>query len=127
MIHQEARHAAAVLAKQSFCTAATCSRNNSLLSALHRNGQKIMTTNAARWDAESTQNNGFFSTFSNLASRLANAQIKRRTLAALAELDDHALLDIGVNPGEVRRSHRSVTDWVVQSHSGTARLVFIGR
>ena len=83
-----------------------------------------MTMNTAFWGAESSQTNGFFA---RIAMPFLNARAKRRTMTALAELDDHALLDIGVNPSDVHRSHRAVTDWVVQSHSGTARLVFIGR
>jgi len=83
-----------------------------------------MTMNTATWGAGSSQTNGVIARF---ASTILNARAKRRTMTALAELDDHALLDIGVNPGDVRRAHHSVADWVVQSHSGTARLVFIGR
>ena len=86
-----------------------------------------MTTNTASWDARSSQPNGFLSTLSFLIQAAFDARARRRTEAALAELDDHALLDIGVDPSDVRRHHRTVTDWVVQSHSGTARLVFIGR
>jgi hypothetical protein len=36
------------------------------------------------------------------------------------------LEDIGFETGRVRRSRTAMANWVVQSHSGTARLVFIG-
>jgi len=87
----------------------------------------MMTTNAATWGAGSPQSNGVFSAISRVAHAISRARAKRRTAMILADLDDHALLDIGINPGEVRRSHPSARDWVVQSHSGTARLVFVGR
>ena len=45
----------------------------------------------------------------------------------LADLDDQTLDDIGADRGHVRRTRQGMTDWVVQTHSGTARLVFIGR
>jgi uncharacterized protein YjiS (DUF1127 family) len=83
-----------------------------------------MSTNTAFWGATSSQSHGFFA---RLAAPFLDARAKRRTVTALAELDDYALVDIGIDPADVRRSHRAVTDWVVQSHSGTARLVFIGR
>jgi uncharacterized protein YjiS (DUF1127 family) len=86
-----------------------------------------MTTNTAAWDAERSQSIGFLSMIQRATEALARARAKRRTLSALGELDDHVLVDIGVNPGDVRRNHQAVTDWVVQSHSGTARLVFVGR
>ncbi len=86
-----------------------------------------MTTNAATWGAGSPQSNGIFSTISRLVHAISRARAKRRTEMILADLDDHALLDIGINPGEFRRSHPSARDWVVQSQTGTARLVFVGR
>ncbi len=86
-----------------------------------------MSTNTANWGAERPQEIGFVTLLSNAVKAVAHARTQRRTQMALAELDDHALLDIGVNPGDVRRNHRAVTDWVLQSHSGTARLIFIGR
>jgi uncharacterized protein YjiS (DUF1127 family) len=86
-----------------------------------------MTTNAASWGAERPQSTGIFSTISRVVEAISRARSRRRTELILADLDDHALVDIGLNPGEVRRGTRALTDWVVQSHSGTARLIFVGR
>jgi len=52
---------------------------------------------------------------------------RRKTEMALAELDDHVLRDIGVDPRDVRRPGSAMRDWVVDGRSGPARLVFIGR
>ncbi len=86
-----------------------------------------MTTNAARWGAERPQRTGLFSTILQAAETFSRARAKRRTARALADLDDHVLIDIGLSPSEFRRNERAVTDWVLQSRSGTARLIFIGR
>ncbi len=86
-----------------------------------------MTTNTAMWGAASPRPSRLFSTLFHAVDAFARARSKRQTAKALAELDDHVLLDIGLNPAEVRRDHHTVTDWVLQSHSGTARLIFIGR
>jgi hypothetical protein len=45
----------------------------------------------------------------------------------VADLDDHILNDIGLNPQVVRRPRAEIQDWVVDARSGPARLVFIGR
>jgi uncharacterized protein YjiS (DUF1127 family) len=89
--------------------------------------EQIMTTNTATWGAASPRPSRLFSTLVHAVDALARARSKRQTAKVLADLDDHVLQDIGLNPGEVRRSTHTVTDWVLQSHSGTARLVFIGR
>jgi uncharacterized protein YjiS (DUF1127 family) len=86
-----------------------------------------MTTNTAIWGAEKSQQTGLTGTVRGFIDAFARARSKHRTMAALAELDDNALIDIGLDPRDVRRSHRAITDWVVQSHSGTARLVLVGR
>ncbi len=86
-----------------------------------------MSKNTGVWGAERPQSIGFLSLISGAMSAVSRARARRRTERMLAELDDHALVDIGLNPGEVHRNNRSVADWVLQSHSGTARLVFIGR
>lgn len=83
-----------------------------------------MTTHTATWGAERPRSNGLFSATLEALSR---ARSKRKTAAALADLEDHVLVDIGFDPSQVRRRERSTLDWVVHSHSGTARLVFIGR
>lgn len=53
--------------------------------------------------------------------------MRRRTVMLLADLDDHILRDIGLNPGEIRRPRNELRDWVVDGRAGPARLVFIGR
>ncbi len=84
-----------------------------------------MTTNTAVWGAEKTQANG--STLSGIVARLRRNWSRRRTHLLLADLDDHTLDDIGVDPSHVWRTRPGAVDWVLQTHSGTARLVFIGR
>jgi uncharacterized protein YjiS (DUF1127 family) len=86
-----------------------------------------MNTNAATWGAGRPQQNAIVAIITHIGDAISRARSRRQTTAALAELDDRALLDIGVNPRDVRRSTRAAVDWVVQSHSGTARLIFIGR
>jgi uncharacterized protein YjiS (DUF1127 family) len=84
-----------------------------------------MTTDTALWGAEKPQASGF--AFSGIVARLRRNWSRRRTHLILADLDDHTLDDIGVDPGHVRRNRRGLTDWVIQTQAGTARLVFIGR
>ena len=64
---------------------------------------------------------------SSLLATLKRNWAQRRTHITLADLDDHTLNDIGLDPSHVRRTRPGAVDWVVQTHSGTARLVFIGR
>jgi uncharacterized protein YjiS (DUF1127 family) len=51
---------------------------------------------------------------------------RRKTEMLLADLDDHILRDIGVNPSEMRRPRNEIRDWVIDGRAGPARLVFIG-
>ena len=64
---------------------------------------------------------------SGLISKLRGAWARRRTNLLLADLDDWTLDDIGVDPSHVRRTRPGTVDWVIQTRSGTERLVFIGR
>jgi uncharacterized protein YjiS (DUF1127 family) len=84
-----------------------------------------MTTNTALWGAEKPQTSGL--SFSGIVAKLRRDWSRRRTHLLLADLDDHTLDDIGLDPSHVRRTRRGLTDWVIQTQSGTARLVFIGR
>jgi uncharacterized protein YjiS (DUF1127 family) len=86
-----------------------------------------MTTKTATWGAESLQPTGINAALSGIAERLRRFRAQRRTHLILADLDDHTLDDIGLDPSHVRRTRPGAIDWVVQTHSGTARLVFIGR
>jgi uncharacterized protein YjiS (DUF1127 family) len=86
-----------------------------------------MSTNAAIWGAGEPRTIGFLTLLSRAATAVERIRAKRRTARVLGELDDHVLVDIGINPGEVLRHRQSVVDWIVQSHNGTARIVFIGR
>ena len=52
---------------------------------------------------------------------------RRKTAMLVADLDDHILQDIGIDPHNVRRPRAEMRDWVVDAKSGPARLVFIGR
>jgi len=52
---------------------------------------------------------------------------RRKTDMALADLDDHVLKDIGIDPRDVRRPRSQMRDWMVDGRSGPARIVFIGR
>ena len=52
---------------------------------------------------------------------------RRKTAMLVADLDDHILHDIGLDPQNVRRPRAEMRDWVVDAKSGPARLVFIGR
>jgi uncharacterized protein YjiS (DUF1127 family) len=97
-----------------------------ICAASQRTTQK-MSMNTASWDAGTSQRDNFLTRLATLADAVLRARARRRTQGALADLDDHILDDIGINPATVHRHHQSMTEWVIQSHSGTARLVFIGR
>lgn len=84
-----------------------------------------MTTKTATWGAETQTNRA--ATLSGVFASMKRAWSRRRTNTLLADLNDETLHDIGLDPSQVRRSHRDLTDWVVQTQSGTARIVFIGR
>ena len=84
-----------------------------------------MTTKTALWGADTLQSDSFG--FSGLFARLRQNWARRRTHTLLADLDDFTLDDIGLDPSHVRRTRPGAVDWVVQTHAGTARLVFIGR
>ncbi len=85
-----------------------------------------MTTKTATWGAESPRSTGFGGLLEMIATLRRN-WARRRTLLLLADLDDSTLDDIGLDPSHVRRTRPGAVDWVVHAHSGTARLVFIGR
>lgn len=82
-----------------------------------------MTTKAASWGAENSTD----STLSGIVSALKRSWSKRRTNLLLADLDDQTLNDIGLLPSQVRRTRQGLADWVIQTQSGTQRIVFIGR
>ena len=65
--------------------------------------------------------------YSASSTAVQQDRARRRTHLLLSDLEDHILDDIGVDPSHVRGTRPGAVDWVVQSHSGTARLVFIGR
>jgi hypothetical protein len=48
---------------------------------------------------------------------------RRKTQMMIANLDDHILRDIGLDPSNVRRPSTATRDWVIDSRKG---LVFIG-
>lgn len=84
-----------------------------------------MTTKTAIWGAEAPQQETIG--LSGLVARFRQNWARRRTNILLSDLDDVTLDDIGLDPSHVRRTRPGAVDWVVQTHSGTARLVFIGR
>ena len=84
-------------------------------------------TKAAALAARAEQFEATAIPFAGLLARLRQSWSRRRTSILLADLDDRTLEDIGFETGRVRRTYAGMSDWVVQSHSGTARLVFIGR
>lgn len=84
-----------------------------------------MTTKTATWGAESAPT--IIGTLSGLLATLQRSWSRRRTNLVLADLDDQTLYDIGIEPGQVRRSHPGLADWVIQTQTGTSRIVFIGR
>jgi uncharacterized protein YjiS (DUF1127 family) len=86
-----------------------------------------MTTKTASWGADRPQSDGIGASLTGLVTGLKQAWARRRTHLILSDLDDHTLDDIGLDPSHVRRTRPGAIDWVVQTHSGTARLVFIGR
>lgn len=70
---------------------------------------------------------GLASALFRVVARRQQDRARRRTHLLLSDLEDHVLDDIGVDPSHVRGTRPGAVDWVVQSQSGTARLVFIGR
>jgi hypothetical protein len=86
-----------------------------------------MTTKTASWGAEMLQSDSTGAGFTSFLTRLRQNWARGRTYTLLADLDDLTLDDIGLDPSHVRRTRPGAVDWVVQTHSGTARLVFIGR
>ena len=85
-----------------------------------------MTTKTATWGAESSRS-GTAATLSTIFATFTRKWSKRRTNFILADLDDHTLDDIGLHPSQVRRTRQGMSDWVVQTQSGTSRIIFIGR
>jgi uncharacterized protein YjiS (DUF1127 family) len=80
-----------------------------------------MTTTTATWGSQQlTDTTGYWAALKRRWSR-------RRTNILLADLDDQTLKDIGLDRGQVRRTRQGLADWVVQTHSGTSRILFIGR
>jgi uncharacterized protein YjiS (DUF1127 family) len=84
-----------------------------------------MTTNTAIWGAESPRASGF--SFSGMLAALRQHRVRRRTHLILSDLEDYLLDDIGLDPSHIRKTRPGAVDWVIQTHAGTARLVFIGR
>jgi uncharacterized protein YjiS (DUF1127 family) len=83
-----------------------------------------MTTRTATWGSHEFQSapsaTGFFEAIKRRWSQ-------RRTNLVLADLDDLTLKDIGLDRSQVRRTRQGLADWVVQTQSGTQRIMFIGR
>jgi uncharacterized protein YjiS (DUF1127 family) len=82
-----------------------------------------MTTRTATWGSQGLTD----TTGSDFWAALKRRWSSRRTNLLLADLDDLTLKDIGLDRGQVRRTRQGLADWVVQTHSGTSRIVFIGR
>ena len=74
-----------------------------------------------------TPRGGFIAALSAMIEDLRRGWSERRTNLLLADLDDHTLDDIGLHPSQVRRTRQGLTDWVIQTNSGTSRIIFIGR
>jgi uncharacterized protein YjiS (DUF1127 family) len=68
-----------------------------------------------------------FTSGSDFWTALKRRWSQRRTSLMLADLDDQTLKDIGLDRGQVQRARQGLADWVVQTHSGTSRIFFIGR
>ena len=85
-----------------------------------------MTTRSAVLGAPIAQT-GFLAALSGMVATVRRGWSERRTNLLLADLDDHTLDDIGLHPSQVRRTRQGLTDWVVQTQSGTSRIIFIGR
>jgi uncharacterized protein YjiS (DUF1127 family) len=77
--------------------------------------------------APSTPSQDLASAIFGIVARLRQGRARRRTHLLLSDLEDHILDDIGVDPSHVRGTRPRAVDWVVESHSGAARIVFIGR
>jgi uncharacterized protein YjiS (DUF1127 family) len=82
-----------------------------------------MTTRTATWDSRelrpTTSATGLFEAIKRRWSQ-------RRTNLLLADLDDLTLKDIGLDRSQVRRTRQGLANWVVQTNSGTQRIVFFG-
>jgi uncharacterized protein YjiS (DUF1127 family) len=85
-----------------------------------------MTSKTATLSAQAPQG-GFVAALSGMIEEIRRGWSERRTNLLLADLDDHTLDDIGLHPSQVRRTRQGLTDWVIQTQSGTSRIVFIGR
>jgi uncharacterized protein YjiS (DUF1127 family) len=86
-----------------------------------------MTKDATVWGAERTPGSGIFSIVLRAAEKVVRANARRRTEKAIAELDDHVLTDVGLNPNDVRDLHRSAMEMIADAPDGSAHLVFVGR
>lgn len=84
-----------------------------------------MTSKTAILSAQAPQS-GFIAALSGLIAEFRRGWSERRTNLLLADLDDHTLDDIGLHPSQVRRTRQGLTDWVIQTNSGTSRIIFIG-
>lgn len=84
-------------------------------------------TKAIDWDGASVPAMTKSGPLGRAMQRIASAWRQHRTRMILAELDDGTLRDIGLTPSALGRARGGLTDWVVQSRAGGARIVFIGR
>jgi len=85
-----------------------------------------MTSKTAIMSARAPQA-GFIAALSGMVEEIRRGWSERRTNLVLADLDDHTLDDIGLHPSQVRRTRQGLSDWVIQTRSGTSRIIFIGR
>jgi uncharacterized protein YjiS (DUF1127 family) len=81
-----------------------------------------MTTRTATWGSHELTDTGGSDFWAALKRRWS----QRRTNLVLADLDDLTLKDIGLDRSQVRRTRQGLANWVVQTNSGTSRIVFFG-
>jgi uncharacterized protein YjiS (DUF1127 family) len=84
-----------------------------------------MTTYAANWDDATAASRPTRSVFERTVVALKGAWARRNTNRILSDLDDHMLVDIGVNPREVR-SNLPTAGWLVRAQARMPGLVFLG-
>lgn len=69
---------------------------------------------------------GTAAAFESMTTALLNAWTRRRTLRVLADLEDHVLVDIGLEPASFRKPAEP-PDWAVAERMRMAGPIFIGR
>lgn len=84
-----------------------------------------MTTHTAHWDDAIAAPRPIPPALARMAVSFGRFVSQRKTRALLSDMDDHMLLDIGVDPHSMPRTGQTA-GWIVEAQTKYPSLTFLG-